>query len=528
MPDSKAKSLYVKSAYIQKNNSKNADRLLNMQDLSSHQARSLRPKLPGDSNSTVVTDSISESNEQNMGNAVNNQKTMPSDTSYPLSDLPAHTVEIGKNTKTGQTIYVLKLKDRVSTEDYKAIAGSVKERTGGYYSRYAGSFIVLKEVYDGYRAMQDAQPNLHIGDIIRYNESEWRVIDAGFRTELKKVDPNAPEASFTYVGGMANFKRNYDYELVQEYESTSDHEYNEWENWDAPKKAKEKESPAPDETSDVSANRPKTESPQEEETTSEIKTEDTPDPDEIDSTSFSSTELFKVGDTVYLDNTAFEVINVNRYNVELRDPTLSYPISRAESKKRLMQLMQNDERNRSIIDRMETLNNFQKEESDSIVSSDADKRSAMVAGVVVEHLHKGKRITSKELFQLADQAFDGFMANGDYTVKDAYDALELGVNRYILSLPTEDVTLESMEQLMSLLPTQSKRTEEQENYQQFSTPPTLAYLAAYAANICSNDVLLEPSAGIGGLAVFGKLYGAEVHVNELDTRRLAGPYKFGT
>lgn len=410
---------------------------------------------------------------------VNNQKTISSDTSYPFSDLPAHTVEIGKNTKTGQTIYVLKLKDRVSTEDYKAIAGSVKERTGGYYSRFAGGFIVPKEVYDGYRAFTN-EGVAQTKETGNSESDEWNEIDSSsLREQL---------AERGIVNGEIVDPKKLDSDpFIQRVMSDVEHTSGE---------------------------------------TSEQSKE--PDPDEIPSNSFTSKELFKAGDTVYLDNTAFEVINVNRYNVELRDPTLSYPISRVESKKRLMQLMQNDERNRSIIDRMEAMNDFQKEESDSIVSSDADKRSAMVAGVVVEHLNKGKRITSKELFQLADQAFDGSMANGDYTVKDAYDALELGVNRYILSLPTEDVTLESMEQLMSLLPTQSKRTEEQESYQQFSTPPTLAYLAAYAANIRSNDVLLEPSAGIGGLAVFGKLYGAEVHVNELDARRLAVPYKFGT
>ena len=60
---------------------------------------------------------------------------------------------------------------------------------------------------------------------------------------------------------------------------------------------------------------------------------------------------FKTGDTVYLDNTAFEITEVGLFDIKLRDPTLSYPIFRAESKERLMELLQHDERNQPILDR---------------------------------------------------------------------------------------------------------------------------------------------------------------------------------
>ena len=60
---------------------------------------------------------------------------------------------------------------------------------------------------------------------------------------------------------------------------------------------------------------------------------------------------FKAGDTVYLDDTAFEITEVGLFDVQLRDPTLSYPIFRAESKERLMELLQHDERNQSVLDR---------------------------------------------------------------------------------------------------------------------------------------------------------------------------------
>jgi len=60
---------------------------------------------------------------------------------------------------------------------------------------------------------------------------------------------------------------------------------------------------------------------------------------------------YKVGDTVYLDDTAFEITEIGRFDVQLRDPSLSYPIFRAESRERLMQLMQHDERNKPLLDR---------------------------------------------------------------------------------------------------------------------------------------------------------------------------------
>lgn len=141
-----------------------------------------------------------------------------------------------------------------------------------------------------------------------------------------------------------------------------------------------------------------------------------------------------------------------------------------------------------------------------------------VAEFVRGKLARGSKISSTTLFDTAKAAYGGSMADGVFTPKDAYDAMELGVNKYILSLP--EVSTQKMLDILDLLPTQTKRTEEMIKFQQFSTPPSIAYLANYAANINNNDVMLEPSAGIGGIAVFAKRDGATVYVNELDPRRL--------
>jgi len=62
----------------------------------------------------------------------------------------------------------------------------------------------------------------------------------------------------------------------------------------------------------------------------------------------SETEAFTpyhVGDTVYLDNTAFEITAIGSFDVQLRDPTLLYPIFRSESKERFERYLRQDERN---------------------------------------------------------------------------------------------------------------------------------------------------------------------------------------
>lgn len=147
-----------------------------------------------------------------------------------------------------------------------------------------------------------------------------------------------------------------------------------------------------------------------------------------------------------------------------------------------------------------------------------DKGTNTIAKFVSSKLKNGKNISSMELQKVANVAFGGTMADNAYSIKDVYDAMELGVNQHILSL--EEVSADKMLELLELLPTQTKRTEEMVKFQQFSTPPSIAYLANYTANINANDIMLEPSAGIGGIAVFAKRDGAKVYVNELDNRRL--------
>jgi len=148
-----------------------------------------------------------------------------------------------------------------------------------------------------------------------------------------------------------------------------------------------------------------------------------------------------------------------------------------------------------------------------------------------KQIAEGKTTSWQALFKEADKAFGGTQAAGAYTPKDAYDAMELAVNRFISKRPNlyspdtifevvdAQKTITRLQNLISLLPTQTKRTREMDQFQQFSTPPGLAYAAAWAARPTAKDTVMEPSAGVGGLAVFGKTAGAKTIVNELSPRR---------
>ena len=74
--------------------------------------------------------------------------------------------------------------------------------------------------------------------------------------------------------------------------------------------------------------------------------------------------------------------------------------------------------------------------------------------------------------------------------------------------------------IAALEPSHTKRSEEQVRLQQFSTPLTLAYAALRAAAVRPGDVVLEPSAGTGMLAVMaecalGSRAAGNLHLNEI-------------
>src|ERR1051326_482638 len=142
-------------------------------------------------------------------------------------------------------------------------------------------------------------------------------------------------------------------------------------------------------------------------------------------------------------------------------------------------------------------------------------------------IEDGETFDNPKLTSIAERHFDGTKAEGKYTSRDAYDALEVAVNNYLLEKHARELmrmdvceALSSeLRPLLRRLPRQSDRTLEQTELQQFSTPPTLAYLVARLLDPKPSDVVLEPSAGTGSLAIWPHAIGARVICNETNSRR---------
>lgn len=175
--------------------------------------------------------------------------------------------------------------------------------------------------------------------------------------------------------------------------------------------------------------------------------------------------------------------------------------------------------------------------SDSLVNT---FYSQIADRIMEEYLSKDVSLDINALRDIATSIYGGTLAEGRFDSKDMTDALELAVNRYLLGEMQNKIaefngnTAKSaedgivwMEELLTRIPTQTKRTEEQLALQQFSTPPNIAYLANWLADIDSSDFVLEPSAGIGGLATFAKAFGATTAVNEISERRLGALRSLG-
>jgi len=146
---------------------------------------------------------------------------------------------------------------------------------------------------------------------------------------------------------------------------------------------------------------------------------------------------------------------------------------------------------------------------------------------LVKRLTSGESFDNPKLIQIADQAFGGTRAQGVYTPRDAYDALETAVNKYLLEAEAQalmSMNAEAFAILSALtdrLATQTDRTLEQTEFQQFSTPPALAFLAVKLLDLQPGDIVLEPSAGTGSLAIWPRSLGVRVVCNEINPRRRA-------
>ncbi|WP_230771740.1 strawberry notch family protein [Sphingomonas sp. Leaf4] len=119
----------------------------------------------------------------------------------------------------------------------------------------------------------------------------------------------------------------------------------------------------------------------------------------------------------------------------------------------------------------------------------------------------------------AMRAAGGSDADGNWSQRDSFDTLEHALALHLRTMPVTGLDgVAAASALMKRLPTQTVRSEEQIDLQQFSTPADIAALAVALAAIRPDDVVLEPSAG-NGLLIAQAMACAGLQLNEIDPHR---------
>jgi len=142
-------------------------------------------------------------------------------------------------------------------------------------------------------------------------------------------------------------------------------------------------------------------------------------------------------------------------------------------------------------------------------------------------LERGRRVDAAVLRAAMEHAFGGSDADGQWDWKSAYDACEAATVLFLRkfgpamrgSAASPAAMLAMLEKIAALLPSHTRRSEESRALQQFSTPIALGLAAATAAAITPADLVLEPSAGTGLLAIFAEIGGAGLALNEFAATR---------
>jgi predicted RNA methylase len=154
---------------------------------------------------------------------------------------------------------------------------------------------------------------------------------------------------------------------------------------------------------------------------------------------------------------------------------------------------------------------------------------AQAARLLLPDLERGRRIDAGILRAAMESAFGASDATGAWDWKTAYDACEAATilflrkygNALFRKAASPVAALPMLAKIASLLPTHTRRSEESQALQQFSTPIPLGIAACTAAAITPADRVLEPSAGTGLLAIIAELAGGSLVLNELAEARAA-------
>ncbi|MGO9547083.1 MAG: strawberry notch-like NTP hydrolase domain-containing protein [Rhodomicrobium sp.] len=154
-------------------------------------------------------------------------------------------------------------------------------------------------------------------------------------------------------------------------------------------------------------------------------------------------------------------------------------------------------------------------------------RILSAASHLLPSLERGCALDARLLREAMNAAFGAGDQDGAWLWKDAYEASEAAAVLFLrkfgpgmlkkASSPARYLSM--LERLSALLPSHTRRSEESDRFQQFSTPLGLGFLAALAAQAGQGDLVLEPSAGTGLLAIHAEIAGAALVLNELAETR---------
>jgi predicted RNA methylase len=163
----------------------------------------------------------------------------------------------------------------------------------------------------------------------------------------------------------------------------------------------------------------------------------------------------------------------------------------------------------------------------AVSRSDAGVALLAAAKLLLGDLERGQAIDAHALRAAMTAVFGATDAEGAWTWKTAYDACEAAQVLFLRKFgpamreraASPSAFLVMLAKMAALLPSHTRRSEESQALQQFSTPIGLGFVACAAAAITPADLVLEPSAGTGLLAIHAELAGASLAFNELaDTR----------
>jgi hypothetical protein len=158
----------------------------------------------------------------------------------------------------------------------------------------------------------------------------------------------------------------------------------------------------------------------------------------------------------------------------------------------------------------------------SIATPDAAAALIIAAKMLLAELEAGRAIHAQALRTAMTVGFGGSDAAGAWDWKAGYDACEAAQVLFLRKFGpamrsragSSAALLSMLAKITALVPSHTRRSEESQALQQFSTPIALGLAAITPA-----DLVLEPSAGTGLLAIFAELAGGSLILNEFAATR---------